>query len=50
MSAVVGELAPDFSLTNQFGEPVSLSGLKGKPVVLGFLSHVILWHLHRGAV
>ena len=36
MSAVVGELAPDFSLTNQFGEPVSLSGLKGKPVVLVF--------------
>jgi mycoredoxin-dependent peroxiredoxin len=36
MSAVVGELAPDFSLTNQFGETVSLSGLKGKPVVLVF--------------
>ncbi len=29
--------APDFSLTNQFGEQVSLSDLRGKVVVLTFL-------------
>jgi peroxiredoxin Q/BCP len=31
-----GELAPDFTLTSDAGESVSLSGLKGKPVVLYF--------------
>jgi peroxiredoxin Q/BCP len=31
-----GELAPDFTLTSDGGESVSLSGLKGKPVVLYF--------------
>jgi len=31
-----GELAPDFTLTSDTGESVSLSGLKGKPVVLYF--------------
>lgn len=30
----VGQAAPDFKLMNHNGEPVSLSGLKGKPVVL----------------
>lgn len=34
--AVVGELAPDFKLQNQFGEEVSLSALRGMPVVLVF--------------
>jgi peroxiredoxin len=34
--AVVGELAPDFTLQNQFGEEVSLSDLRGTPVVLVF--------------
>lgn len=29
--------APDFSLTDQFGKPVSLSQFKGKPVVVTFL-------------
>lgn len=32
-----GVPAPDFRLTNQSGESVSLSGLRGKVVVLGFL-------------
>jgi protein SCO1 len=29
--------APNFSLTDQFGKQVSLSGMKGKPVILTFL-------------
>ncbi|MCQ9165286.1 MULTISPECIES: peroxiredoxin [unclassified Arthrobacter] len=32
----VGDTAPDFSLPNQFGEPVSLSGLRGTPVAVVF--------------
>ena len=36
MSVNVGDIAPDFKLSNQFGEEVSLSGFKGKPVVLVF--------------
>lgn len=32
----VGELAPDFELTNQFGEPVRLSSYRGQNVVLVF--------------
>ena len=36
MSADVGTKAPDFTLTNQEREPVTLSALKGKPVVLAF--------------
>jgi peroxiredoxin len=32
----VGELAPDFELVNQFGEPVRLSGLRGRNVVVVF--------------
>ena len=36
MSADVGSKAPEFSLTNQDREAVTLSGLKGKPVVLAF--------------
>jgi len=31
-----GEPAPDFTLTSDVGEPVSLSGLGGRPVVLYF--------------
>jgi peroxiredoxin Q/BCP len=31
-----GKQAPDFTLTSDRGEPVSLSGLRGKPVVLYF--------------
>lgn len=33
---VVGEAAPDFELLNQFGEPVRLSELRGRNVVLVF--------------
>ena len=32
-----GELAPDFKLEDVQGNRVSLSGLRGKPVVLAFL-------------
>jgi peroxiredoxin Q/BCP len=31
-----GETAPDFTLPNQDGEPVTLSSLRGRPVVLYF--------------
>ena len=31
-----GELAPDFTLPNESGQPVTLSELRGKPVVLYF--------------
>ena len=36
MSAEVGSTAPEFALTNQDREPVTLSGLAGTPVVLAF--------------
>jgi peroxiredoxin len=36
MSVDVGTKAPDFTLMNQDREPVTLSGLKGQPVVLAF--------------
>ncbi len=36
MSVAVGSKAPDFTLTNQDRQPVTLSQLKGKPVVLAF--------------
>lgn len=31
-----GQLAPDFTLPNQENEPVALSSLRGRPVVLYF--------------
>jgi peroxiredoxin len=37
MSLLIGDLSPDFSLPNQFGETVNLSQFRGvKPVVLVF--------------
>jgi peroxiredoxin len=37
MSLIIGDLAPDFSLVNQFGETVTLSQFRGnKPVVVVF--------------
>lgn len=36
-SAMLGQPAPDFRLTDQFGAPVSLAALRGKVVVLTFL-------------
>ena len=37
MSLLIGDLAPDFSLTNQYGETVTLSSFRGsKPVVVVF--------------
>jgi cytochrome oxidase Cu insertion factor (SCO1/SenC/PrrC family) len=32
-----GDLAPDFTLTDQFGHPVTLSALRGREVVLAFI-------------
>lgn len=37
MSPVVGDLAPDFSLTDTHGTPVTLSGLRGGPVAIVFV-------------
>jgi len=36
MSVDVGSTAPDFTLMNQDRQPVTLTSLKGKPVVLAF--------------
>lgn len=37
MSLIIGDLAPDFSLVNQYGENVTLSSFRGvKPVVIVF--------------
>jgi peroxiredoxin len=36
MSVDVGSKAPDFTLVNQDREPVTLSALRGRPVVLAF--------------
>jgi peroxiredoxin Q/BCP len=36
MALKVGDNAPSFKLKNQDGEPISLSDLKGKPIVLYF--------------
>jgi len=36
MAVEVGEMAPDFELKDQHGSPVTLSGLRGKNVVLVF--------------
>src|SRR5438128_8859939 len=36
MSVAVGSKAPDFTLTDQDRQPVTLSQQKGKPVVLAF--------------
>ncbi len=35
-SAAVGAVAPDFTAKNQHGQPVTLSALRGAPVVLVF--------------
>ncbi|HEX4345923.1 MAG TPA: peroxiredoxin [Vicinamibacterales bacterium] len=36
MSTEIGAAAPDFTLMNQDRQPVALSGLRGRPVVLAF--------------
>jgi len=36
MAAEMGSIAPDFTLMNQDRQPVTLSGLRGAPVVLAF--------------
>ena len=36
MTLSVGDTAPDFTLKNQHGQEISLSGLRGKPVALVF--------------
>ena len=37
MSPVVGELAPDFTLNDTHGTPVTLSALRGQPVAVVFV-------------
>jgi len=37
----VGDTAPDFTLKNQHGEEISLSGLRGKKVLVSF--HPLAW-------
>jgi peroxiredoxin len=37
MSLESGDRAPDFTLRDMFGESVTLSALRGRPVVLVFL-------------
>src|SRR5438874_13789831 len=34
---MTGNMAPDFTLTDQFGHPVTLSSLRGHEVVLAFI-------------
>jgi thioredoxin-dependent peroxiredoxin len=36
MSLEPGDTAPDFTIPDQNGEPVTLSELRGKPVVIYF--------------
>ncbi len=36
MAAEIGQAAPEFTLPDQSGNQVSLSGLRGKKVVLSF--------------
>lgn len=36
MALNTGDQAPDFTLSDQHGNPVSLSGLRGKTVILYF--------------
>jgi len=36
MSLSVGDTAPDFTLDDQEGRPLTLSDLRGKPVVVYF--------------
>lgn len=37
MTVEIGQVAPDFTLKNQHGEEITLSALRGKPVVLIFI-------------
>lgn len=51
MTINVGDLAPDFSLTNQHGETVTLSAFRGKKAVtLVFLPTFVFGNLHRRVV
>ena len=50
MSADVGSKAPDFTLTNQDRQPVTLSAQRGKPVVLAFFPGRVQLGVHEGAV
>src|SRR5947209_9460856 len=35
--SMAGDLAPDFTLVDQFGHPATLSSLRGREVVLAFI-------------
>ncbi len=50
MSADVGSKAPDFTLTNQDRQPVTLSGATGKNVVLAFFPGSLHVGLPEGAL
>ncbi len=50
MAVAVGSKAPDFTLTNQDREAVTLSKLQGQPVVLAFFPAAFSSGLHQGAV
>ena len=43
MAADVGSKAPDFTLTNQERQPVTLSAQRGRPVVLAFFPAAFSW-------
>ena len=47
MSLEVGDIAPDFSLKNQFGEVVTLSEFKGKNRSFDVLSLRFHWQMYR---
>ena len=46
----VGEVAPDFTLPSTSGEKLTLSSLRGKPVLLAFFPLRVLGHLYGRAV
>ena len=50
MAADVGSKAPDFTLTNQDRQPVTLSEQRGKPVVLAFFPAAFSSVCTEGAV
>ena len=47
MTLTIGNAAPDFEITNQHGEKVSLSSFKGQKNVADVLSIFIYWNLYR---
>ena len=50
MPVDVGSKAPDFTLPNQDREPVTLSALRGKNVVLAFFPAAFTERVHEGTL